>query len=124
VQISSAENPTAGRSRRAQLAEYVGDVAAAATLYADSIERWRGFGDVQELAFALLGHGRCLLALGEPAEAEERLLEARDSSRRSSTSPRLRKRNGCLAVEQQRPSKADGPAQVSDPFSAVRRFLV
>jgi tetratricopeptide (TPR) repeat protein len=62
---------------RAQLAEHGGDVAGAATLYAEAIERWRAFGDVQELAYALLGYGRCLAALGN-RQAEEPLREARD----------------------------------------------
>jgi hypothetical protein len=62
---------------RAQLAEHGGDLAGAAKLYADAIERWRAFGDVHELAYALLAHGRCQAALGT-GEAEQPLLEARD----------------------------------------------
>ena len=62
---------------RAQLAEHAGEHADAATLYAEAAERWQEFGNVPERAYALLGQGRCLLALGRPG-AEEPLREARD----------------------------------------------
>ena len=51
---------------RAQLAEHAGDHADAATLYAEAAARWQEFGNVPERAYALLGQGRCLLALGRP----------------------------------------------------------
>jgi class 3 adenylate cyclase len=60
---------------RARLAE-AGDHAKAATLYAEAAGRWQEFGNVRERAYALLGQGRCLAALGRP-EAEEPLREAR-----------------------------------------------
>jgi class 3 adenylate cyclase len=62
---------------RAQLAEHAGDHANAATLYAEAAGRWREFGNVPERAHALLGEGRCLIALARPG-AEEPLREARD----------------------------------------------
>ena len=62
---------------RAQLAEAAGDHAEAAALYAEAAERWREFGNVPERAYALLGQGRCLAALGQP-EAQEPLREARE----------------------------------------------
>ncbi len=62
---------------RAQLAEHSGDHAEAATLYAEAAGRWREFGNVPERAYALLGQGRCLAALGNP-ESEVPLREARD----------------------------------------------
>jgi class 3 adenylate cyclase len=62
---------------RAQLAETAGDHTQAATLYADAAQRWSEFGSVPERAHALLGHGRCLLALGDPA-AEVPLAAARE----------------------------------------------
>jgi hypothetical protein len=62
---------------RAQLAEAAGDRAQAADLYAQAAERWREFANVPERAYALLGQGRCLAALGE-AEAEKPLREADD----------------------------------------------
>jgi len=62
---------------RAQLAEAAGDHAEAALLYAEAAERWREFGNLPELGYALLGGGRCLLALGR-AGAEVPLAEARE----------------------------------------------
>jgi class 3 adenylate cyclase len=61
---------------RAELAEAAGDPATAATGYADAVARWRKFGDLPELASALLGEGRCLVALGAPG-ADRPLREAR-----------------------------------------------
>jgi class 3 adenylate cyclase/tetratricopeptide (TPR) repeat protein len=61
---------------RAQLAEAAGKQAEAAELYAEAAERWREFGNVPERAYALLGQGRCLAALGRPV-AEVPLAEAR-----------------------------------------------
>jgi class 3 adenylate cyclase/predicted ATPase len=65
------------RAGRAQLAEAAGEPAEAASLYAEAAERWREFGNVPEHAYALLGQGRCLLALGRP-EAGESLRAAHD----------------------------------------------
>jgi hypothetical protein len=62
-------------SARAQLTEHTGDHADAATLYAEAAARWQEFGNVPEHAYALLGQGRCLLALGNPA-AEQPLHQA------------------------------------------------
>jgi class 3 adenylate cyclase len=60
---------------RAQLAEAAGEQAEAAKLFADGADRWRKFGNVPERAYALLGQGRCLAALGNP-DAEAPLREA------------------------------------------------
>ena len=65
------EGEHALRTARAALAEAAGRLEEAAALYADAAERWAEFGTVPEQAYALLGHGRCLLALvrdgaGEP----------------------------------------------------------
>jgi tetratricopeptide (TPR) repeat protein len=46
--------------------------------YLDVAERWAGFSSVVEQAHALLGAGRCLLALGRPTEATEQLTAARE----------------------------------------------
>jgi len=62
-------------SARAQLAEAARDHADAATLYAEAAARWQTFGNVPERAHALLGQGRCLLALGDSA-AEQPLRQA------------------------------------------------
>ena len=62
---------------RAQLGEAAGEHAEAAQLYAEAAERWRTFGNVPERAYALLGQGRCLTALGK-SEAEGPLREGRE----------------------------------------------
>ena len=62
---------------RAQLAEADGRYAEAAALNAEAAERWREFGNVPERAYALLGRGRSLAALGD-SEAEAPLREARE----------------------------------------------
>jgi class 3 adenylate cyclase/tetratricopeptide (TPR) repeat protein len=62
---------------RAQLTEAAGDHAEAAALYTDAARGWHEFGNVPERAYALLGHGRCLIALSN-AGAEVPLSEARD----------------------------------------------
>jgi hypothetical protein len=48
----------------------VDDPAAAAGLFADLAARWEEFGQLPELAHALLGEGRCRLAAGLPDAAE------------------------------------------------------
>ena len=67
----------ASASARAQLAEAGDRHADAARLYGEAAERWREFGNVPERAYALLGRGRCLVAVGDAA-AELPLAEARD----------------------------------------------
>ena len=62
---------------RAQLAEAAEQHAEAAAQYADAAEGWHQFGNVPERAYALLGQGRCLAALGQP-QAQEPLGEARE----------------------------------------------
>jgi class 3 adenylate cyclase/tetratricopeptide (TPR) repeat protein len=52
---------------RSQLAEAAGHHTEAAALYAQAATRWREFGNVPAYAYALLGQGRCLVALGQPA---------------------------------------------------------
>jgi class 3 adenylate cyclase len=60
---------------RAELAEHAGEREEAARLYAEAAGRWREFGNLPERAYALLGEGRCLLALADP-EAAQPLREA------------------------------------------------
>jgi hypothetical protein len=62
---------------RAQLAEAGGEHTHAAALYTEAAQRWGQFGNVPECAHALLGQGRCLLALGDP-DAEAPLRKARE----------------------------------------------
>jgi tetratricopeptide (TPR) repeat protein len=77
IQATTPLHEHALASAQAQLTEADGDHAFAAILYHEAAERWRGFGSVPELAYALLGQGRCLAALGDP-EAEGPLREARE----------------------------------------------
>jgi tetratricopeptide (TPR) repeat protein len=62
---------------RAQLAEAAHQPADAAPLYEGAAECWREFGSVPEHAYALLGQGRCLTAVGDP-EGKAPLREARE----------------------------------------------
>jgi tetratricopeptide (TPR) repeat protein len=64
-------------STRAQQAEADGSVAEAAARYAEAAAAWGRFDNRPEQAFALLGQGRVLRALADPAAAEKPLLEAR-----------------------------------------------
>jgi tetratricopeptide (TPR) repeat protein len=50
----------------AALAEAIGDLEAAAPLYAQAAEGWSGYPQVLEHALALLGQGRCLTRMGRP----------------------------------------------------------
>jgi tetratricopeptide (TPR) repeat protein len=63
---------------RALLAEHPGQHAEAAALFATAAGRWKRFEVPWEHAQALLGQGRCQLALGQPAEAREPLRTARE----------------------------------------------
>lgn len=65
-------------SARAQLAENAGDYATAAGLYAEAAQRWHEFGNVPECAYALLGQGRSLRALGKSGEAQAPLRQAHE----------------------------------------------
>ena len=62
---------------RAQLAQAAADYSQAATLYAEAAEHWHEFGNQPERAYALLGHGRSLTALGHPG-ADVPLTQARE----------------------------------------------
>ena len=62
---------------RALLAEHRGEHAAAEGMFADAADRWKRFELPWERAQALLGQGRCLLALNDPG-AGEALRQARD----------------------------------------------
>ena len=62
----------------ALLAEAGGDYQRAAVTFADAAQRWHDFGVPYEEAQALLGQGRCLLALGTAEEAAGSLTGARE----------------------------------------------
>ncbi len=61
----------------AALVEARGDFRAAADAHSHAASRWEAFGVVPEHAFALLGQGRCLIALGDHAAATAALQQAR-----------------------------------------------
>jgi class 3 adenylate cyclase/tetratricopeptide (TPR) repeat protein len=71
------------------LREARGDLDAAAVAFAEASARWRAFGVPFEEAQALLGQGRCLLALGKAAEATLVLESARSIFARLGAKPAL-----------------------------------
>ena len=83
-------------SCHAQLAEHAGDHTQAATLYTDAAQRWHEFGNVPEHAHALLGQGRCLLALGQPG-VEQPLAQARELFQSMGYKPALAETEALLA---------------------------
>jgi hypothetical protein len=78
-----------------------GNSAEAATLYADAARQWHEFGNVPERAYALLGQGRCLRALGDP-EAEQPLTEAREMFASIGYKPALAETEALLSQGQER----------------------
>jgi hypothetical protein len=65
-------------SARAILAEIEGDHERASAGYQDAADRWEAFPAVLEHGLALMGAGRCLLALGRQNQGTERLRAARE----------------------------------------------
>jgi len=86
-------------SSQAQLAEAAGNNTEAAKLYADAAQRWHQFGNVPERAYALLGQGRCLHALGDLA-ADQPLAEARELFASMGYQPALVQTDALLAESQ------------------------
>ena len=87
-----ATNPQAEHAltaANAVLAEARGALEAAAAGYADAATRWQAFGVVPEHAFALLGQGRCLVALGRTGDAVPVLQQAREIFRQLQAAPAL-----------------------------------
>jgi hypothetical protein len=58
--------------------------------------RWKRFGVVPEQAFALLGEGRCLVALDRPTEAAAPLRRAREIFGSLGATPALAETNALL----------------------------
>jgi class 3 adenylate cyclase/tetratricopeptide (TPR) repeat protein len=73
----------------AALAEVRGDLDAAAAGHADAARRWAELGVVPERAFALLGHGRAMVALNRSASSREVLEQAAAVFRRLGAMPAL-----------------------------------
>jgi hypothetical protein len=86
-------------SCQAQLAEANGNHTEAASLYADAAHRWNQFGNVPEHAYSLLGQGRCLRALGDPA-GQQPLAEARELFASMGYNPALAETDSLLAESQ------------------------
>jgi hypothetical protein len=94
---------------RAQVAKHAGEHAEAAALYAEAAERWKEFGNVPERAYALLGQGRSLLALGEP-DAEKPLREARELFASMGYQPALAETEALLGEGKAAAATLDGPS--------------
>jgi class 3 adenylate cyclase/tetratricopeptide (TPR) repeat protein len=86
-----------GCSCSALLAETRGEREAAAAGFADAAARWHDFGVPYEEAHALLGQGRCLVALGRADEASEPLEGAREIFVRLGAKPALEETDEWLA---------------------------
>lgn len=71
-----ARNIASVTSARGSLAEVRGDLEGALSLYVDAAARWESFPHIFEQAHALLGAGRCSLALGRRGEALDLLRAA------------------------------------------------
>jgi len=84
-------------SAHAQLAEHAGEHGAAAAGFADAAARWHGFGVRDEEAQALLGQGRCLVALDRAPEAAPVLAGARAIFERLGAVPALAETDDLLA---------------------------
>jgi predicted ATPase/class 3 adenylate cyclase len=86
-------------SCQAQLAEAAGNHTEAASLYAGAAEHWHQFGNKPEHAYALLGQGRCLHTLGDPA-AHRPLIQARELFASMGYEPALAETDALLAESQ------------------------
>ncbi len=83
-------------SAMAALVEAQGHHQAAAEQYAEAAKRWQSFDVVPERAFALLGQGRCLVALGRLTEAPQPLSAARDIFQELQAAPSLAETDALL----------------------------
>jgi class 3 adenylate cyclase/tetratricopeptide (TPR) repeat protein len=91
---------------RAALAEADGALEEAAQGYDEAAVRWAGYGHQLERARALLGAGRCLLAVGRP-EGQVRLQSARSLLATLDARPLLAEADAALGG--QTPSNEKGP---------------
>jgi hypothetical protein len=83
---------------RAVAAEASGDLTEAAGRYAECARVWLSYGSIPERGHALLGEGRCRLALGED-EAVDRLHAARDVFEALGATPMIRRADALLGDE-------------------------
>ncbi len=78
LEVAAPRHRHAVHTGRAIMAEAQERFEEALTLYEEAAERWTEFGFVLEQGQALLGAGRCLLALDRPEEAALLLQSARE----------------------------------------------
>jgi tetratricopeptide (TPR) repeat protein len=78
TEVVGARHIHAVHAARAVLAEAQGQLEQSLSLYGEAAERWAEFGFVLEQAHALLGAGRCLVALRDPERAAKSLRKARE----------------------------------------------
>ena len=86
------------RACQGSIAAARGEHEAAAAGFADAAARWRDFGVPYEEAQALLGQGRCLVALGRAPEAAAPLAAAREIFARLGAKPALEETEAVLAA--------------------------
>jgi class 3 adenylate cyclase/tetratricopeptide (TPR) repeat protein len=84
-------------SAHALLTEHRGEHGEAAAGFAGAAARWHDFGVPYEEGHALLGQGRCLVALGRAPEAAARLAAAREIFARLGARPALAETEAVLA---------------------------
>ncbi len=102
--LSSEVDPLYGGHRhallaaRAILAEARGELEDAVDRYGDAAQAWRSFEHSMEEALAHLGRGRCLVALGRPADASESLEAARRMLAGMEARPGVEEIDGLLAT--------------------------
>jgi class 3 adenylate cyclase/tetratricopeptide (TPR) repeat protein len=82
---------------QALVSEARGDYETAAAGFADAAARWHDFAAVYEEAHALLGQGRCLLALDRAPEAAPVLEQAREIFAKLKAKPALAESDALLA---------------------------
>jgi tetratricopeptide (TPR) repeat protein len=80
----------------AALAELGGDLEGAVEGYDEAAGRWKEFPHVLQHGLSLLGAGRCLLELGRPNEAGERVRSAREVFGRLGAAPLVAEADGLL----------------------------
>jgi tetratricopeptide (TPR) repeat protein len=93
---SFPSHATGLQTAQAQIAEARGESRAAADAFSRASEEWCAYGAALEHAYAVLGEGRCLVALGDQV-ADERLREARRLFSEMGASPRVEECDSLLA---------------------------
>jgi tetratricopeptide (TPR) repeat protein len=93
---TSARSRHVALSGEALLAEAGVDLGTAVAGYGRAERAWREFGNVFELGQALLGRGRCLIALGGAEEAREPLEAAREVFESLRARPLIEETDGLL----------------------------